>query len=52
MVDKLLEPFYKWLAERRHALLVELEEIEKLLGTSPRTSELRRMYKKKEFMIE
>jgi len=40
-----LQPFYDYLMERRRALLTELDEIEKILGTTPRISEIRKNYK-------
>jgi len=46
-MSDLLKPFYDWLMQRRRALLTELDEIERLLGISPTTAELRRREKEK-----
>lgn len=40
--DEPMQPFYEYLKIRRQALLTELDQIERLLGTSPRTAEIRK----------
>jgi len=44
--NKIFQPFYEYLMQRRRSLLTELEEVEKLLGVSPTTAELRKNEKK------
>jgi hypothetical protein len=44
MDDELFGLFHRYLEERRRALLTELDEIERQLGTSPRTAEIRRKF--------
>lgn len=45
MTDNIFNPFYDYLEQRRRILLDELAQIERLLGTSPSTSELRKAAK-------
>lgn len=39
------EPFYAYLEAERQALLTKLDKIERIMGTSPRTAEIRKKYK-------
>jgi hypothetical protein len=48
--DELLQPFYDYLKNRRQALLTELDNIERTLGTSPRTAEIRRLHNGKKLV--
>jgi len=45
MSDELLQPFYEYLQAERRALLAKLDSIERLMGISPSTAELRRKAK-------
>ena len=51
MTSELLQPFYDYMDQRRRILLDELEQIERLIGVSPRTSEIRRRYKSQQAPI-
>ena len=42
--DDILKPFYEYLQLERRALLTKLDSIERVLGISPRTAELRRQH--------
>ena len=45
MNDKLLKPFYDYLEKERQALLTKLDSIERIIGITPRTAEIRRKYR-------
>ena len=45
MSELLLQPFYEYLEKERQALLTKLDATERILGTSPRTAELRKQHK-------
>ena len=44
MNDELMKPFYDYLEKERQALLTKLDSIERIMGISPRTSEIRRRH--------
>lgn len=46
MTDEIFQPFRNYLEAKRRSLLTELDEIEKLIGISPRTVELRKWYER------
>ena len=41
----IFSPFYDYLEKRREVLLTELDAIERVMGVSPRTAEMRKRYK-------
>jgi len=40
-----MKPFYDYLGKERQALLTKLDAIERMLGVSPRTAEIRKQAK-------
>ena len=48
MTDEIFQPFRAYLEAKRRSLLTELDEIEKLIGISPRTAEIRKRYNRSE----
>jgi len=42
--NELFAPFYKYLEAERKALLTKLDSIERIMGISPRTAEIRKRY--------
>ena len=44
MTDEIMKPFYDYLEKERQALLTKLDSIERIMGVSPRTAELRKRH--------
>ena len=42
MNDEIMKPFYDYLEKERQALLTKLDSIERIMGISPRTAEIRK----------
>lgn len=42
-MSDIMQPFYEYLEKERQALLTKLDAIERILGTSPRTAEARKI---------
>ena len=44
MTDEIMKPFYDYLEKERQALLTKLDAIERIMGISPRTAEIRKKH--------
>ena len=44
MNDEIMKPFYDYLEKERQALLTKLDSIERIMGISPRTAEIRKRH--------